>query len=245
MQQLAKSLVVVLCLTGDNTLSRGWVINLFKRKMLLKILLIDDHQLFLEGVRYVLSSLRDGVEVDEATNANRGLQLIDRGTAYSLILVDIELPGLNGFAFLEALRERKSVIPAVVLSSSTDARDMYQAISNGALGYIPKAYSSNQMLDALNQILMGHIYIPEEYQEKVNSLIRQGDANQNLDPELSERKLQVLKLLAEGYSNKEIAMVLGVTEAAIKSHIGDLLRLFQVKNRTACIAEAKKRELIK
>jgi len=211
----------------------------------LKILLIDDHQLFLEGVRYVLSSLRDGVEVDEATNANRGLQLIDRGTAYSLILVDIELPGLNGFAFLEALRERKSVIPAVVLSSSTDARDMYQAISNGALGYIPKAYSSNQMLDALNQILMGHIYIPEEYQEKVNSLIRQGDANQNLDPELSERKLQVLKLLAEGYSNKEIAMVLGVTEAAIKSHIGDLLRLFQVKNRTACIAEAKKRELIK
>jgi len=211
----------------------------------LKILLIDDHQLFLEGVRYVLSSLRDGVEVDEATNANRGLQLIDRGAAYSLILVDIELPGLNGFAFLEALRERKSVIPAVVLSSSTDARDMYQAIHNGALGYIPKAYSSNQMLDALNQILMGHIYIPEEYQEKVNSLIRQGDTHQNLDPELSERKLQVLKLLAEGYSNKELAMVLGVTEAAIKSHIGDLLRLFQVKNRTACIAEAKKRELIK
>ena len=210
----------------------------------MKILLIDDHQLFLEGVRYVLSSLRDDIEIEEATNANRGLQLIDRGTNYGLVLVDIELPGLNGFAFLQALRERKSVIPAVVLSSSTSAKDMYQAISNGALGYIPKAYSSTQMIAALNQILSGHIYVPEEYQEKVNSLIRQGESNNTTAAEVSERKLQVLTLLAEGHSNKEIAVVLQVTEAAIKAHIGDLLRQFGVKNRTACIAEAKRRNLI-
>ncbi|MGH1543767.1 MAG: response regulator [Arenicella sp.] len=212
----------------------------------MKILIIDDHKLFLEGVRYVLSGLDADAEVEEATNANRALQLIDRGTNYKLILVDLALPGLDGFAFLQAMRQRKCVIPIVMLSASTDVRDIHKAITYGALGYIPKSYSSNQMISALQKILAGNIYIPEQYIEKVNQLFAKGGepANNNNEEQISERKLEVLKLLAAGHSNKEIASVLQVTEATIKAHVSDLLRLFEVKNRTACIAEAQKRKLV-
>lgn len=214
------------------------------------ILLIDDHRLFLDGMQHVIRRFDPAASIDEAVNGQIAINYIDRGNRYDLILMDLEMPGMNGFDFLGALNARKIVTPLIVVSGSIRSSDIQRALKGGALGFVPKSAGSERMIDAFEQVLQGKLYIPDElnyvFEQFPDSAITKFDKQNTSDNkgDLRERQIEVLKLMEQGLSNKQIASILDISEATVKSHIGVLFKSLGVKNRTSCIREGLKKKLI-
>lgn len=213
-----------------------------------RFLVVDDHRLFLEGMRHLLSALGDDVCVDLTNSVESALAKIDQGQRYDLLLADISLPEMDGYTFIQSLNERGVVLPIVVVSSSSDIADIRRCLKLGASGYIHKNASSHEMLSAVKQVLAGEIALPEELYSQLDIVERQNTSDQVLmptdNPEIGDRQLEVLKLMNEGLSNKQIAVVLAISEATVKYHIGILFKHLGVKNRTSCLHKAREQKLI-
>jgi len=213
-----------------------------------RFLVVDDHRLFLEGMRHLLSELGDDVSVELTDNVESGLAKIDQGNKYDLLLVDISLPEMDGYALIQSLNERGLIVPVVVVSSTSDISDIRRCLRMGASGFIHKNSSSEEMLIAVKKVLAGDIALPEDLYRQLDVVTRAKKQDQILapsdKPEIGDRQLDVLKLMDEGLSNKQIARVLAISEATVKYHIGVLFKHLGVKNRTSCLHKARERKLI-
>lgn len=206
----------------------------------LRILIADDHQLFRQGLRFVLQALPRKGLILEAKNGYEVLDIISREPKLDLILLDLFMPGVDGFKLMENLCDRYPKTPFIILSSSDNSAHMRKAINSGASGFIPKTASQNVIMSAVELVLAGGIYIPPEMvhiptlSETGTSVIsnRKKSLAPMLSAVLTERQLEVLKLLGEGRSNKEIARLLDISENTVKIHIAAILRTLNVKNRT-------------
>ncbi len=211
------------------------------------ILLVDDHTLFREALFHVLNQLDNSVFILEAGNAEEAAQLVSRTRNLDLVLLDIDLPGVDGLTALPELRELAPTIPIVVLSGSESASHVSRALENGAIGYVPKSCSSHEMLAALKIILQGDVYIPPRLMGKVGTpLITpvNGTCATNATPPLTSRQIEVLELMTRGLPNKTIARTLNVAEGTIKLHVAAILRNLGVRNRTEAAIQASKLGLI-
>lgn len=196
---------------------------------IVKILIADDHALFRDGLRYVLRALEPHVVVLEAASAAQAMQIAAREQQLDLVLLDLAMPGLDGFAGLDMLRERFPDIPVVVVSASEDPRDMRRALDAEASGFIPKSMSGAEMVCALRAVLAGNVYVPKGIG------VLDDDEHDASDPRLTPRQLQVLELMCEGMSNKEIALRLGMAEGTVKIHVTAILRAMNASNRTHAV----------
>jgi DNA-binding NarL/FixJ family response regulator len=209
-----------------------------------KILVVDDHKLFLEGLRLVLRQLEDGTEVIEASSATDALAAIGADADLDLILLDLNMPGLDGLALLQSLGERQLWIPTVMISATDDLRSVRQALDLGALGFIPKTAHSQELLDALRSVLDGNVYVPQGLERKLRRLKGANGAGNNGEDDLPDRygitrrQHQVLQLIARGYSNRQIADTLYLSENTVKSHVMALFSALNVSNRTECAKAA-------
>ena len=208
----------------------------------MNILLVDDHTLFREALVHVLKQLDASVLIREATNAEEAAQLVARLTNLDLVLLDIDLPGMDGLTALPELRELAPTLPIVVLSGSESASHVNRALDNGAIGYIPKSSSSHEMLAALRIILDGDIYIPPRLIGKLNSPLLSANtlSNEPTTTSLTSRQIEVLELMTKGMPNKSIARVLNVTEGTVKLHVAAILRALGAKNRTDAVMQASR-----
>lgn len=214
------------------------------------ILVADDHQLFLDGVRHILARLGTNVTITEANRAEQAIAQIESGSAFDLILLDLNMPGMDGMSILRRERERKSWLPMVIISGEEDARIIKSALDAGALGFIPKTHSSQQMLAALQAILDGEIYIPAKIQRQIDSLATlrppaeagHNDALKNSG--ITKRQYDVLQLMAKGYSNKQIAASLFLTEHTVKAHVSALFNSLNAGNRTECVQRAERQGIL-
>lgn len=221
----------------------------------MKILLIDDHRLFLDGVRVILSALQPDAEVRAFSNCRAALAELDKGMRCNLILVDLHLPGLDGLGFLQALAQRNIRVPSVVLSASTDESVVQQALNLGARGFVPKYYSAHELSAAIQTVISGKIYLPLEF-ASIYPLTAQALGDNELEgldeaassskimQQIQGRRLDILKLIVAGHTNKNIAQILNISESTVKSHITSLFKVMQVNNRTACVQRAQKLGLI-
>lgn len=209
----------------------------------IKILVVDDHQLFLEGMRHLLLVLGPEVEVDLVESVEKAIQKIDQGNIYQLLIMDIELPQVDGFSFLTSLNERKVLIPSVVISASSSINDIHRVMKLGALGFIHKNTSSEAMLAAVRKVLNGEIYLPDEIWPKMKlypAALSNNQYEQSMHHEgIGERQVEVLKLVADGLSNKQISSVLNIAESTVKYHVGILFKHFEVASRTALIRKSQ------
>jgi len=209
-----------------------------------RILIIDDHPLFLEGLKVTLLSMDERYQVDTASNVNEGYQLVGDGGNYELILVDLNLPGQNGISFIKELYQKEYWIPTAVISASEAPEDIVAALNIGASGFINKSVEMTELKLALDQILLGNNYVPDDYQTLLQASLSSSGKNTNTwqtkaeQLEITPRQLDVLKEIALGFSNKIICDRLGISESTIKSHTNALFKKLQVSNRTACIIEA-------
>jgi DNA-binding NarL/FixJ family response regulator len=205
-----------------------------------KILIADDHALFREGLRYVLSRLGEAVETLEAKDCAQALGLVAANPDLDLILLDVDMPGMDGLTGLRSLRARSPAVPVVILSASEEPADMQLALDGGAMGFIPKSSPSEVMLGALRLVLSGGVYLPPAFLNRFQRS-RTPTALSTASVEtlgLTPRQHDVLRLLGKGQSNKEIARALDLTEGTVKHHISAILRALRVDNRTHAVVTA-------
>ncbi len=201
----------------------------------MNILIADDHALFREGLCHVLQELNEQVNILEAADYDSAMQVVSATPNLDLALLDLNMPGKDGFTGLDTFSKEYPTIPFVVLSASSQQSDIQRSIDAGAVGYIPKESTSSVMLSALKLIMAGGIYIPQ-------TLTQQSSHKQNKNniPDLTPRQLDVLKMIMRGHSNKVIAADLNISEATIKMHVTAIFKTLGVSNRTqaAMVAES-------
>ncbi len=211
------------------------------------ILLVDDHTLFREALLHVLKQLDNNVLVHEAANVAEAAQLLTHARNLDLVLLDIDLPGMDGLTALPALRELAPTIPIVLLSGSEDTQHIQSALEKGAVGYIPKSCSGHEMLTALQIVLQGDIYLPVRLMGKLDSVAAMDrQANQTAIPHsvLTARQIEVMELMSKGLPNKSIAKTLNLAEGTVKLHVAAILRALAVGNRTQAVTEAVRLGLV-
>lgn len=210
----------------------------------MRILLVDDHALFREGVALLLKELDPAVQIWHASNVDEALAALDGCDGMDLILLDFILPGMQGLQALEVMRERYPDVPIVMLSSQEDQVTVLRSINLGAMGFIPKSASSSVMFEALGTVLAHGIYVPPL---SLAGIALQTSPQQRTTPAdlgLTARQTQVLRLILEGKPMKLIARELGLSHNTVKTHVSAVLRALAVTTRTQAIVAANRMGLV-
>jgi two-component system, NarL family, nitrate/nitrite response regulator NarL len=212
----------------------------------MKLLIVDDHPVLREGLVALLRQLGDDTQVLEAGDAPSALTLVDQHTDLDVVVLDLLMPGMGGLAALAEFGRRRPDLPVVVLSSSEEPQDARKALSNGALGYVPKSASQHTLLSAIKLVLQGEIYVPplilnEMGNARLSPLQGRGE---NGGPILTPRQIEVLRRLSEGQPNKTIANDLDLSEKTVKAHITAIFKALNVVNRTQAAAVGRDTGLI-
>lgn len=193
----------------------------------LKLLVVEDHPVYLEGLSYILRKLGDGLSLTSVENTQEAIKLLSASPDFDLVLLDLSLPDGGGLSVLRYLSLKKIFIPAVILSASEESKDVHRSLTAGASGFISKASSSDVIISAIDKILNGEHYWPEFYSPPMQ--------DKNLKkPSLTPRQIEVLKLVADGLPNKRICQRLNVSEHTVKSYMKSLFSTLNVHNRTEC-----------
>jgi DNA-binding NarL/FixJ family response regulator len=205
----------------------------------LKVLVVDDHPLICEALRQVLRALDKSIELVEAGDAAAALAAAASAGSLDLILLDLALPGTDGFEVLRELRERHPGFPVVVLSASEQAETVMRALDAGAMGFIPKTSSNELLLGALRLVLAGGVYLPPEVLRHASApaLVSKPAAAgvSHRDVGLTQRQADVLALMVQGKPNKIICRELDLAEGTVKIHVTAILKALGVTNRTQAV----------
>ena len=205
------------------------------------VLMVDDHLMFLQGLKNLLGVLAPELRVDTACDLSQALQLIEL-SQYELLLLDWHLAEGDGEASLLRLREADCLARIVVLSGETSAALILRSVELGAAGFIPKRYSSEMMVAALAKVLAGQIFLPAE---ALRSSIAGGSARSARNASLllqglTARQRDVYRAAARGLPNKLIARELGIAESTVKTHLTAVFAELGVRNRTEAAYQASR-----
>ena len=222
----------------------------------MKILVADDHELFLKGLELVLSDYRTDFEIVTAKSYTDVFETIANQKDFDLVLTDLAMPGAYWLEALQKIHQELPDTPVIILSAVFEKEIVKKSINIGAAGYISKAAPNQEILQAIDIVLSGGVYIPQDLLDKEDDvnldLLEQTEtnlSNNELDKDaikqLSPRQTDVLNLIAKGLSNKQIAFELGITEGTVKLYVTAILKLLGVYNRTAALIKAKEWGILK
>jgi DNA-binding NarL/FixJ family response regulator len=211
---------------------------------MLKLLVVEDHGLVREGLVRLLALVEEGTRVCESEDFESALTLLDNEGEFDLVLLDLALPGIDGFAGLDILRRRYPAMPVAVVSAFDDLPTITRVLNLGASGFIPKAYSGEELLSAVREILSGNIFKPvAQPGARLDDAIPVVPSKVSVRPEevgLTDRQAQVLALMVRGLSNRDIAEQLQLSEGTVKIHVTAIFRALDVNSRTqALVAVAR------
>ncbi len=199
----------------------------------MRVILADDHVMIRDGLRPFVEKLDKDVTVLDAGSFAEVLSHLEQGERVDLVILDLKMPGMNGFQGLSAIKQSYPTTKCVILSAVADRDHVLEAIRLGADGFIPKSLSGAAMVSALQLIMSGERFIPAmlvDYSSRQsNSAVEK--LPEELIARLTPRERDILRLLREGLPNKVIASRLDVSEVTVKSHLGNVFRKLQVQNR--------------
>ena len=219
----------------------------------MKLMLADDHLLFLEGLEYMLKTY--GIKV--AGTAKNGGEALEKARILKpdIILMDISMPMCSGIDALKLIKAEMSYIKIVMLTASEDDSDLFDAVKYGASGYILKNTDGKELINMLADIEKGQVTLSPHIATRIlkefgSSYIRGNifpknkleHKNENL---LTKRQLEILKMVAKGITYKKVGETLGITERTVKYHMGRIIELLHVENRSQVIAYAAKIGVVK
>ncbi|ASD68014.1 response regulator transcription factor [Pseudoalteromonas piscicida] len=208
-----------------------------------QFLIADDHPLFREALKGALKAQFEGLEVFESENFDTTLSVLQQQEELDLLLLDLHMPGNGDLYGLIRIREDHPSLPVVVVSGSEDLSIISKVMGYGAMGFIPKAASVEQITEAIDQVLEGDTWLPEGMKDKVAELEGEDKELAQQVASLTPQQYKVLQYLHEGLLNKQIAYELNISEATVKAHITAIFRKLGVYNRTQAVLIASKLQL--
>jgi DNA-binding NarL/FixJ family response regulator len=197
-------------------------------------MLVEDHILMRMGLVSATRIEPDMVVVAEVDDGRKVVESF-RKHKPDVILLDLRLPGMDGIQVIKALRQEAPEVRIIVLSSYGGGDDVTRAIQTGASGYVLKSMPLQQVLEAVRVVHLGGQYIPREIASRMS---------QRLHSDMSPREVEVLRLIAQGRSNKEIASELGIVEGTVKAHVTNIMGKLGAADRTQAITIAMKRQIL-
>lgn len=202
---------------------------------LIRILIVDDHPVVCSGLTSMLSA-ESGMEVGaSAGSGERAIELI-KHSHFDVMLLDLRMPGLDGVGVLQRLKELDDPPRVIVLTSYGKDEDIYRAIRAGAHGYLLKDAPDTEMVAAILAVVSGKRYIPRDIAARL--------ADRMLRQDLTARELDVLQLLAQGSTNKQIALALNISDNTVRCHVNNIMEKLQVSDRTEAVANALKKGVL-
>lgn len=201
----------------------------------IKVLIVDDHPIMRIGIAAIIQARSDMTVVAQAGTAKEAVELFHRHNP-DITLMDLRLPDVSGVQAIRMIRARDPKARFVVLTTYEGDEDIHQALEAGAKAYIIKGMPHEALIDAIHRVCTGQRFLPMTVTKTLAARIPGSD--------LSSREHEVLTLLVEGRSNKEIANTLGITEATVKCHVSVILMRLAVTDRTQAVVAALQRGLV-
>lgn len=210
---------------------------------MIKIMLVDDHNLIREGIKQLIEFNDDMKVVCEASNGNDCLEKLNDNPV-DIILLDINMPVKNGIDVLADIRKKNIPVKVLMLTVHNEVEYLVKATDIGVDGYILKDAGFEELKSAIHSIMNGENYIQPKLVPSLNSYLIRTDTDRDKIKSLTRRELDVLKLLAVGGFNKDIAVKLNISERTVKNHISNIFKKIDVTDRTQAAVFAIKNNLI-
>ncbi len=201
----------------------------------IQVLIADDHAIFRQGLATIINRDPDMQVIAQAENGEQAIALFEAHQP-DVTLMDLRMPEVEGVAAISAICAAAKSARIIVLTTYDSDEDIYRGLQAGAKGYLLKETEPDELLNAIHTVHRGQQYIPPDVGAKL--------AQRLSNPELSERELEVLRSLAQGMSNAEIATALSIGEGTVKSHVNRILNKLDVSDRTQAVIVAVKRGIV-
>lgn len=205
----------------------------------MKVILADDHALFRDGFALLLQQHEPETECKLGNSLEDAFALLQSHPDTDILMLDLNMPGMRGVPSVQEVQHKYPGLPVIILTAEDSRSQMEALLAAGAAGYIPKSSSAGVMISAIRLVIAGGVYVPSEMLKGGLSAPLRG-AVLNGVTHLTERQLQVLRLLAMGKSNKLICRELNLGEGTIKVHLSAIYRALNVTNRTEAAMEAQR-----
>jgi len=198
----------------------------------MKIFIADDHQLFLEGIKSVLQSMGNHVDITSVNNGQDALKTLT-DNIFDIALIDLRLPNIDGFSLLTELSKINCLTPVIMVTASEDPEDANRAFDLGAMGFVSKSANSQKIIQSIESVIRGEVVKPQTHNHKSN------DSHWADQHHITLRQLEVLRLIKQGLSNQAIADRLFLSTSTVKTHIVALFQAFETQSRTETILKAQ------
>ena len=212
--------------------------------MSIKVMLTDDHALMREGIKHLLEFDGSIEVIEEASDGIECLQKLEK-IHPDILLLDINMPEMNGIEVLEELKRREDPLKVLILTVHSEVEYLVKAVDIGANGYILKDSGSSELKQAINVIMSGESYIQPSLLPALNSRLINRDVDQDKLQTLTKRELEILTQVAGGMFNKEIAVNLNISERTVKNHISNIFSKIDVSDRTQAAVFAIRNNIVK
>jgi two-component system, NarL family, response regulator len=201
----------------------------------IRVLIADDHAIFRQGLATIINRDLDMQVIAQAENGEQAIALFEEHQP-DVTLMDLRMPEVEGVAAISAICAIAKSARIIVLTTYDSDEDIYRGLQAGAKGYLLKETEPDELLNAIRTVHRGQQYIPPDVGAKL--------VQRMSNPELSERELEVLRSLAQGMSNADIAAALSIGEGTVKSHVNRILNKLDVSDRTQAVIVAVKRGIV-
>ena len=210
----------------------------------IKVLVTDDHQIIVDGLKSLLNNSADFKVIGEANNGREALKIIEN-VEVDVVLMDIDMPVMNGIETLKEIRRRQLEVKVIILSMHHEAGMIKSLIDLGAMGYLLKSSPQEELAAAIRKVATGQQYFSTQV---TLSLLNKPQNSNNTESEsaglLTERETEIIKLIAEGFSNREIGAKLFISHRTVDTHRTNLMKKIQVENIAGLISYAIKNGIV-
>lgn len=210
---------------------------------MIKLMIIDDHSMVREGLKQLLELDDDLSVISQASDGLEGLKKIEEDKP-DVLLLDINMPNMNGLELLEELKEKKIDLKVLILTIHNEIDYLMKAVEIGCDGYVLKDSDSNLLKKAIYSVYQGESFIQPSLTPALNAGLASKTMIDDKVNELTRREVEVLKLIAEGLFNKEIAATLDISERTVKNHVSNIFKKIDVSDRTQAAVFAIKNNLV-
>ena len=208
----------------------------------MKLILADDHTLFRNGLALLLKAHCADCEVWEGDGLDAALAEVQAHPDADFALLDLHMPGMDGVQGIRRFVELHPALPLIILTGAEDPQQIQAVLSAGASGFIPKSSTPAVMLSAIQLVRSGGTYIPPQFLSRASVLTHTTPSEsirERAQTQLTDRQMQVLRLLAAGKPNKAICRELNIEDGTVKAHIATVFRVLDVANRTEAASVAR------